>query len=39
MVNPDVVADGFKGDAPITVDLGAIAAPAAFAFLVVGGVG
>lgn len=39
MVDPNVEADGLEGDAPVAVDLGAVAAPAAFAFLVAGGVG
>lgn len=39
MVDAYVVADWFEGDTPVAFDLGAVAAPAAFAFLVVGGVG
>jgi hypothetical protein len=39
VVDSYVVADWFEGDTPVAFDLGAVAAPAAFAFLVVGGVG
>jgi len=39
VVDAYVVADWFEGDTPVAFDLGAVAAPAAFAFLVVGGVG
>lgn len=39
VVDPNVMADGLEGDAPVADDLGTVAAPAAFAFFVSGGVG